>query len=298
MEEHSIGEWIDYHRSIGFEHFFIYGNDDDQRVLAETLAPYIATRVVTFNHWPEAGAQVRMYLHFLKWYGRTTEWACFLDQDEYVCLPGFRDSVTQLTRQAGPSFDSIQLNWLNFGTSGHVERPPGSVLRQYTRRARGPDINTKHITRSSAFFSLPGLPIPFWHALPAPPIRTCSSLLEPYSFWDWIAATPSRDRYLRYVAEAGDRLIASACIAHFHLKSEDDFNRRIRRGLAGDFADQAMYGEIAADAARRRDFIEQSNAVEDRYLAHYWEFRGVSRAPEFAMIPPASGAAGSCEGAD
>jgi hypothetical protein len=238
-------------------------------VLADTLAPYIAMHIVTFNHCPEVGAQVKMYLHFLKWYGRTSEWTCFLDQDEYVCLPGFDDSVARLTRQVGHDFDSIQLNWLNFGTSGHVERPPGSVLDQYTRRARRPDINTKHITRSSAFFSLPSLPIPFWHALPAPPVRTCSSLLEPYSFWDWIAATPSRDRYLQYLAEAGERLIASACIAHFHLKSEGDFGRRIRRGLAGDFANQAMYRDIAADAKRRRHFIDESNAVEDRYLADY-----------------------------
>jgi hypothetical protein len=273
MEEHSIREWVDYHLSIGFEHFFIYGNDDDPRILAEALAPYITARVVTFHHCPEVGAQVKMYLHFLRSYGRTTEWICLLDQDEYVRLPGFGNSVADLTRQAEGNFDSIQLNWLNFGTSGHVERPPGSVLRQYTRRALGPDINTKHITRSSAFFSLPSLPIPFWHALPAPPVRTCSSLLEPHSFWDWIASTPARDRYLRHVADAGDRLIASACIAHFHLKSEGDFSRRIQRSIVGDFANQVMYRDIAADPARRRDFIDESNAVEDRYLADYWGFQ-------------------------
>ncbi len=271
MEEHSIGEWIDYHRSIGFEHFFIYGNDDDPRILAETLAPYITTGLVTFNHCPEVGAQVKMYIHFLRSYARASEWTCFLDQDEYVRLAGFGNSVAALIGEVGSNFDSIQLNWLSFGTSGHVERPPGSVLRQYTRRAPGPDINTKHITRTSAFFSLPGLPIPFWHALPDPPIRTCSSLLEPVSFWDWIASTPSKERYLRYVAEAGDRLISRACIAHFHLKSEGDFSRRIQRGLAGDFANQAMYLDIAADPARRRSFIDHSNVVEDRYLADYWE---------------------------
>jgi hypothetical protein len=271
MEEHSITEWIDYHRSIGFEHFFIYGYDDDQRVLAETLASYIAGRLVTFTHCPEVGAQVRMYLHFLRCYGRSTEWICFLDQDEYVRLPGFHDSVSELTNQAGKSFDSIQLNWLNFGTSGHIDRPGGSVLRQYTRRAPAADINTKHLTRSSAFFSLPSLPGPFWHALPAPPVRTCSALLEPCSFWDWIAGTPGKQAYLDHVARNGERLIEGACVAHFHLKSEQDFVRRIERGVSGDFANQVMYRDLAADPARKKAFIDRSNAIEDRYLADYWE---------------------------
>lgn len=271
MEEHSIGEWIDYHRSLGFEHFFIYGNDDDPRVLAEALKPYIASRVVTFNHCAEVGAQVKMYLHFLRWYGRSSEWICFLDQDEYLRLGGFGNSVAELTRRAGGGFDSIQLNWLNYGTSGYVERPPGSVLRQYTRRASGPDINTKHVSRMSAFLSLPSLPIPFWHALPSPPVRTCSALLEPCSFWDWIAGTPDREAYLDHVARDGARLIASACVAHFHLKSEQDFRRRIERGLAGDFANQAMYRDLAADPVRKQSFIDGSNVIEDRYLADYWD---------------------------
>lgn len=271
MEEHSIREWIDYHRSLGFEHFFIYGNDDDERVLAETLASHIASRVVTFTHCPEVGAQVKMYLHFLRWYGRASEWVCFLDQDEYLALPGFHDNVRELTDQAGARFDSIQLNWLSFGTSGHVTRPAGSVLRNYTRRAAAPDINTKHITRSTAFFSLPNLPGPFWHALPAPPVRTCSALLEPCSFWDWIANTPARQAYLDQVASLGPRWIESACVAHFQLKSEQDFARRVERGAVGDFANQTLYREIAADPARRQAFIDQANAVEDRALADYWE---------------------------
>jgi hypothetical protein len=271
MEQDSIREWLDYHRSIGFEHFFIYGNDDDERVLAGTLASYIASRIVTFNHCPEVGAQVRMYLHFLRCYGRSSEWICFLDQDEYLRLPGFHDRVSELTNRAGKSFDSVQLNWLNFGTSGYAARPAGSVLRQYTRRAPAADINTKHITRSSAFFSLPSLPGPFWHALPAPPVRTCSALLEPCSFWDWIAATPGKQAYLDQVARDGARWIESACVAHFHLKSEQDFLRRIERGMSGDFANQSLYRDIAADPVRKRGFIDQSNAIEDRYLADYWD---------------------------
>jgi hypothetical protein len=270
MEEHSIREWIDYHRSIGFEHFFIYGNDDDPRVLAEALASYIASRTVTFVHCPEVGAQVRMYLHYLRWYGRSTEWICFLDQDEFIRLPGFHDSVSELTHQAG-GFDSIQLNWLNFGTSGHVQRPAGSVLRQYTRRAVAPDLHPKHITRSSAIFSLHSLPGPFWHALPAPPVRTCSALLEPCSFWDWLAETPAKQRYLDQVASDGARWIERACVAHFHLKSEQDFARRIARGAAENFANQAIYDQIAADPVRRQSFIDESNATEDRYLADYWQ---------------------------
>jgi len=270
MEQDSILEWIEYHRSIGFEHFFIYGNDDDYRTLAEVLAPYISARVVTFTHCPELGAQIKMYVHFLQWHSHLCEWICLLDQDEYVRLGGFHDSVAELTNRAANSFDSIQLNWLNFGTSGFAQRPTGSVLRHYTRRARALDVHTKHITRAK-LFSVPGALVgPFWHSLPSTQARTCSALCEPASFWDWIANGDGKNRYVEYVAGRSEELLNLGCVAHFHLKAESDFERRLERGIAGQFHNQTIYRQLSEDPALKKQFIDKSNVVEDFYLADYW----------------------------
>jgi hypothetical protein len=271
MEQDSIVEWVEYHRSIGFEHFFIYGNDDDFRILAEVLAPLISSRVVTFTQCPELGEQVKMYLHFLRWHARSCEWICFLDQDEFIRLTGFDDSIDELTNRAARNYDSIEMNWLNYGNSGFLDRPQGSVLRQYTRRDDAVHVNTKHVSRSRAFFAEPALRGPFWHTLAGAAIRKCSALLEPMSYSESLANTGPKDRYVEYVTRESPKLIDSACIAHYHLKSEADFRRRVERGTAGQFHGQVMYRQIAENPLERRKFIEQSNRVEDLYLARYWE---------------------------
>ncbi len=271
MEQESILEWVEYHQSIGFDHFFIYGNDDDFRVLAEVLAPYISRRVVTFTHCAELGAQIKMYVHFLQWHSHSCEWLCFLDQDEYVRLDGFDDDVNQLTSRARANYDSIQLNWLNYGTSGYRDRPRGSVLRNYTRRASGLDINTKHISRAK-LFTVPGsISGAFWHSMPSTHSRTCSALFEPATFWDYLINSELKNAYVDYVSRRSESLLANGCVAHFYLKSEADFKRRVDRSLAGQFAGQIMYKHLDEDPTRKKELIDKSNAVEDLYLSKYWE---------------------------
>ena len=264
-------EWVEYHRSIGFEHFFIYGNDDDFRILAEVLAPLISSRVVTFTHCPELGEQVKMYLHFLRWHARSCEWICFLDQDEYIRLTGFHDSIHELTNLAARNYDSVELNWLNYGTSGFLDRPQGSVLRKYIRRESALHINTKHITRAGSFFSEGFVRGPFWHSLGGSTVRKCSALFDPISFSELLENSELKDRYVEYVTTQSDKLIESGCIAHYHLKSEADFRRRVERGTVGQFHGQLMYLQIAENPLERKKFIDQSNEVEDLYLARYWE---------------------------
>lgn len=270
MEEESIIEWVEYHRSIGFEHFFIYGNDDDFRTLAETLAPYITSRIVTFTHCTEIGQQIRMYVHFLQRHSQSCEWICFLDQDEYLRLEGFHDNIVELTDRLGKAHDSIQFNWLNFGTAGYLQRPRGSVLRHYTRRSDCLDVNTKHITRARVFTTEGAISGPFWHTLAPQFARSCNVAGKAVSFWDFVAGSTAKQAYKDYVAAQSDGLIRRGCIAHYFLKSEADFRRRVERGLAGEFQGQIMYRQLEQDAIRRLELIERTNRVEDRYLAGYW----------------------------
>ncbi len=269
MEEQSIIEWINYHSNIGFQHFFIYGNDDDYRVLIETLYPILlgSRSVLTFIHCPDKGAQTEMYMHFLKYFAYKAKWICFLDQDEYIRLGEF-DNIDQLTHEYERDFDSIQLNWLNFGTSGFIHRPNGSVLRNYTKRTSSVDIHTKHITKSDVFYKV-NIYGPFWHSLPNNEVRTCNSIGDEQSFWSYLT-NDSKVEYEEYLKENSSRLIDSACIAHYFFKSEDDFMRRLERSLSGDFSGQIIYFEIKNDEKRRLDFLQKINEVEDRFLADYW----------------------------
>jgi hypothetical protein len=84
-EEEDIVEWVEYHRQIGFDHVYVYSNDDDPTALFKRLMPYLFSEIpyVTFMYWPQVGDQPGMYLHFLKNFKQETEWFCFLDIDEF-----------------------------------------------------------------------------------------------------------------------------------------------------------------------------------------------------------------------
>ena len=40
-EENDILEWLDYHRSIGIDHVYLYSNDDDASTLRNVIGPHL-----------------------------------------------------------------------------------------------------------------------------------------------------------------------------------------------------------------------------------------------------------------
>jgi hypothetical protein len=112
-EETEIQEWIEYHRSIGFDHIYLYSNDDDPAILFRAIVPYAygPDPFVTFRHWPRVGAQPAIYLDFLKTYRSETEWFSFLDVDEFFVLKGI-NNIGRFMRDYETSVDCLYFNWV------------------------------------------------------------------------------------------------------------------------------------------------------------------------------------------
>lgn len=72
-----------------------------------------------------------------------------IDADEFVVYKGaggLRGYLRDLAHENG-----IMMQWVIFGTSGHVLRPAGLVIENYTRcHSRSPDPNIKTICRPAA----------------------------------------------------------------------------------------------------------------------------------------------------
>lgn len=94
-------EWIEYHRLIGVDHFYLYSNGSRDRPY-ELLKPYVQKGIVSLVEWglltrskiEEAGSplfcwslgvQVPAYEHALSLRARKeTKWIAFLDIDEFL----------------------------------------------------------------------------------------------------------------------------------------------------------------------------------------------------------------------
>jgi hypothetical protein len=271
-ETQYIAEWLLYHRSIGFDHVYLYCNDDDPAALYSAVLPFCegGEPFVTFRHYPFQAQKFYMYLHAMEQYKDESEWIACLDIDEFLALREFDDIKAYLaTRPA--DWDCIHFNRSVFGPGNYVDRPLGSVLSNYVRREAILHPGSKTLTRS-AKIELSRIPtkLPFWHgwrdAL-GPDFHGYNIL------GDRIEAVLGDDDGRAYLktAQMQARIRAAAIVHRYVFKSQKDLRMRAAGSALGD--DEAL--------------LQQANAVEDTYLADYW--RRYLRASRDAMVIPPSG---------
>src|SRR5271155_856059 len=96
-EQHGLREWVNYHRLVGVEHFYIYDNDSTVPV-RQTLAKEIATKYVTCIEYPGPSKQMPAYTDCLRQFGADNQWIAFIDCDEFL-LPKKTDRVLDVLDQ-------------------------------------------------------------------------------------------------------------------------------------------------------------------------------------------------------
>jgi hypothetical protein len=51
-----LHEWIEFHRLVGVERFFLY-NNGDREAQRELMEPYVEEGIVVLHDWPGVGVQ-------------------------------------------------------------------------------------------------------------------------------------------------------------------------------------------------------------------------------------------------
>lgn len=277
-----ITEWLHYHRSIGFDHVYLYCNDDDPTDFYGEVLPFCegSAPFVTFYAFPFRGQRFHMLMHGLRHHKGETEWVAFLDIDEFLVIPNGND-VKAYLRSCPPRWDAIQVNRSLFGHNNHARRTVGSVLRRYTRRQDCLDTDTKTLTRTARIdLSLIVDKVPFWQSwgsVLGPDFVSVNVIGEPIG--QVLAAGPS---YLS-AGETDARIRSLAYINHYALKSLDDFDIRRERGFNVDGAG-ARAGVALREAMRIDPTLVSLNAVEDTYLADYWT-RRLAKVQQRMVVP-------------
>ncbi|MGN6366220.1 glycosyltransferase family 92 protein [Asticcacaulis taihuensis] len=273
-EENDIVEWIEYHKSIGFDHIYLYSNDDDPTILYKRVLPYLMGEnpYITYTYWETPGAQISMYLHFLGNYSSETEWASFLDIDEFLVLKNI-DNIKNFMAEFEDICDCLYFNWVPYGNNGKLRRDNDSILLTRTKRASGPDPHTKHIFRTAKLteekarqgitetgYSL----VHFLNDYPIDGLRILNVLgvsVDGYATDFPVNAIP-----IVRAEGVPQAILDKGYVAHFQFKSEEDF---VRRASRGGFAAQEMWRGRYEDGSFK-NILENHNYVEDFYLRDYW----------------------------
>jgi hypothetical protein len=131
-----LKEWIEFHRLVGVEHFYLFNNlsTDHYR---EVLKPYIKAGIVELFDWPYEfkewkewdDIQVKaLQKGWKKAYGKT-KWLAFLDSDEFL-FPTQCDSLVEFLKsfESMPHVGGICVNWVMYGTSNVAKIPDDKLL--------------------------------------------------------------------------------------------------------------------------------------------------------------------------
>jgi glycosyl transferase family 92 len=126
-----LGEWIEFHRLVGVERFFLYNNESTDDHM-EVLAPYIDEGTVAWEDFPGFPPQLRCYQHCVETHRHDARWIAFIDVDEFLFSPTGRP-LPEILRDY-EHHPGVAVNCLVFGTSGHQTPPPGLAIENYTQR--------------------------------------------------------------------------------------------------------------------------------------------------------------------
>lgn len=156
-----LREWLEFHRVVGVEHFWLYNNQSSDS-FQEVLAPYIKKGIVELFDWDQETSatlnwntiQCNCYMDGLKKAKNKARWVAILDVDEFLFPVVDNDLPTFLARFSSRYIGGIGVNWQLYGTS-HVEKLTPNQLLTETLILKGAtdygeNIQMKSIVRPAA----------------------------------------------------------------------------------------------------------------------------------------------------
>ena len=246
QETHFLLEWLDYHVWLGFDHFYIYNQDDDKATLAELLRNHTSAGLVSLTPW-NVGEQATAYLHAIDSYSENALSWTFLDVDEFVVFPENLTVAQALSRRGLFSNKKcLELLWWSYGDAGADAKSvqEKGVLQVLTRRAR--TFENKH----------PGKVVVRGGRNGKVYIFKLLQKLRPIGGW-WHTCKRFASTHERATLSA-----EHAFLAHFQFRyGNESFKMRLARGTRGVFKTQSIYS-----TAHMIDFAHRNEMFDDSLL--------------------------------
>jgi hypothetical protein len=144
-----LKEWIEFHRLIGVEHFYLYNNLSQDDYL-EVLEPYVEEGIVELFDFPKTPFkntdQLTVYNHALRLSREQNDWLAIIDTDEFI-TPMEQQSLKEYLKDK-KNYGGIFAKWQLFGTSGVKFLEPDELLIEKLIY-KAPDNDGHHIRGKS-----------------------------------------------------------------------------------------------------------------------------------------------------
>ncbi len=239
-----IREWIEFHRLVGVEKFFIYDNESTDN-LKEVLKPYIESGIVEYTYFPGRCRQFPAYRDSIARNANRVKFMAIIDCDEFITpikhntIPEFIEYLEQKIKH---KIDAVGINWIMHGYNGHYEKQEGLICENYSKCDLNKDSNRhiKSIVR----------------------LRSVISNTHPHfcihKLFSKIVNTKGEEMYGPFTEPNLDEIV----IHHYYTKSFEETKSKMQKG----FADQTNKRQISAFMPTAKEQPQKLEFIPD-YLS-------------------------------
>lgn len=141
-ETEYLAEWIEYHLSLGFNEIHLYedyGSKSHKEITDKYPEVYLHKIDDIWNigrntHAPRYRNQIRLIRSFHEEHRQKDAWCAYIDIDEFITFNEIK-SLDELVANHEDD-PAICLYWKNYGCNGHLRKPEGKVLDNFTKPGR------------------------------------------------------------------------------------------------------------------------------------------------------------------
>ena len=239
-----IREWIEFHRLVGVEKFFIYDNESTDN-LKEVLKPYIESGIVEYTYFPGRCRQFPAYRDSIARNANRVKFMAIIDCDEFITpikhntIPEFIEYLEQKIKH---KIDAVGINWIMHGYNGHYDKQEGLICENYSKCDLNKDSNRhiKSIVR----------------------LRSVISNTHPHfcihKLFSKIVNTKGEEMYGPFTEPHLDEIV----IHHYYTKSFEETKSKMQKG----FADQTNKRQISAFMPTAKEQPQKLEFIPD-YLS-------------------------------
>lgn len=230
-----LREWLDYHLALGVSHVYIMDQNSTVALLHH-IRDYNAS--VTYDFVPSSHAdpqhhyQLECFQACIDRHRSKHDFMAFIDVDEFIVVVRPGEALLSIL-QRHQAYGGLTLNWMLYGSSGHVKRPALPVLQAYSNCRESfmikSIVNLRHVDSSGGmgngtvrwsphtfnyapgYYAVDTRGVPVTLAATHPPSPHVEKRFINPENWIWVGQPPS------YLFEL-------AYLAHFILKSKEDFS--------------------------------------------------------------------------
>lgn len=156
-ENHYLLEWLNWHTSIGVDHFYLYDNSDDNNL----TVPTEHQNRVTVIHYPGIRKQCEAYSHYDSTYrntGSRQDWTLVLDVDEFFVLKTYTDIKNYIEHLNTNDIKCVGINWKIFGSNNNQQYIAKPVTERFQQCHTVLDPHIKSLYRDDMVTSSWGCP--------------------------------------------------------------------------------------------------------------------------------------------